>query len=115
MRIRTAPYGAAACASLPLLNNVKDRNPPKGKARAMEARHNPTRRPTPKNLRRLLKPTKPPAAKTAARGVNWFAEATPSGGWSVDIGRSLRLVQGFLGESQGKPWPFGTKPGCGRS
>jgi len=25
MRIRTAPNGAAACASLPLLNDVKDR------------------------------------------------------------------------------------------
>jgi len=88
--------GAAACASLPLLNDVKDptlrdegpapTSAPHSKPSAGDAkpRHRSRRNhPQPKPLR---------------GGITWFAEATPSGDRAADIGRLPGLVKSFQQE-----------------
>jgi len=89
MRIRTAPNGAAACASLPLLNDVKDRRHENKKSRRTSNRLNAD------DTAFWFEPTKPPAARPLRGGTTWFAEIAPSGDRAHGIGPQDRTCPAF--------------------
>ncbi|MDE2167347.1 MAG: hypothetical protein KGJ66_13545, partial [Alphaproteobacteria bacterium] len=85
--------GAAACASLPLLNDVKDPT-------LRDEGFAPTSAPQPKPSASDAKPRhrsrrNHPQPKPLRGGITWFAEATPSGDRAVDIGPPPWLVKLF--------------------
>jgi hypothetical protein len=99
MRIRTAPNGAAACASLPLLNDVKDRTNDKARKRKKTAE--PASGPTPVKRRFGLSRENHPQQDRCVRHylVRGSRSVERPGGWYRPLEPPLSsLSVGFLAD-----------------